>query len=378
MKKSILILSVFVFYSAIFLSPKELFSQDNIFQRLDSVVYLGTNEMYKYSYDFLGNNIASIHFKWDNPQMKYLQDFKHEYIYDEFGNCISEKLSLWDTVHYQWSVRNRTEYTFDNNNQILTTKSYSNDNEEKNWELIYKSDYENKYNNNKLVSTIIYQNRNSGLYIRKYDYIYSDIGDLTEIINSRKENSDWVNAIKYEFVYDSEGVINERITYSWSYQYNGQWGQRSKQILNYDNSISYNQLMANFHYTWDTDILPFDFHVSFLVKDIQFFNYEGVEWKHTKTKKYYYSPMEITGINQKTISEISVYPNPATEYINIENRQNFSDTNISLVSLTGELISKRKMNGKLTISVSDIPAGLYLLRIESGNGKTQTEKIIIN
>jgi hypothetical protein len=36
------------------------------------------------------------------------------------------------------------------------------------------------------------------------------------------------------------------------------------------------------------------------------------------------------------------------------------------------------MNGKITISVNDIPAGLYFLKIESNNGNTQTEKIIIN
>jgi Secretion system C-terminal sorting domain len=75
-------------------------------------------------------------------------------------------------------------------------------------------------------------------------------------------------------------------------------------------------------------------------------------------------------------NSIDIYPNPASEIININNiKKNY---NFSLYNLLGELIKYGKLiNEQETLNVKDILSGLYILKLTDNEGNSFTKKIII-
>ena len=71
-----------------------------------------------------------------------------------------------------------------------------------------------------------------------------------------------------------------------------------------------------------------------------------------------------TGINDFTIQDIKVYPNPARDIVFI----NFAGNNVkvTLFDITGKQV--KSYNNTTSIDVTSIPSGLYLMRIESNFG----------
>ena len=88
----------------------------------------------------------------------------------------------------------------------------------------------------------------------------------------------------------------------------------------------------------------------------------------------------ITGnVNINEISEnINVYPNPATNFINIESESNIE--NIVIFNITGQIVSISKLQNfktsKIEIDVSNLQTGIYFLNIETENGNF-VKKLII-
>ncbi len=83
------------------------------------------------------------------------------------------------------------------------------------------------------------------------------------------------------------------------------------------------------------------------------------------------------GIGNKVAkANARIYPNPATDLVHI-----YSDTNaksFTLMNLAGQVINMKQISGTHnTISVNDLPKGVYLLQINTSKGST-TQKIVKN
>ncbi len=76
-----------------------------------------------------------------------------------------------------------------------------------------------------------------------------------------------------------------------------------------------------------------------------------------------------------TKDDITVYPNPATDVINIKSGKNNSKFNVSIYSTTGQLVV-RSENNKGSINISDLTKGVYLVKIDQENARTVVKKII--
>jgi hypothetical protein len=92
----------------------------------------------------------------------------------------------------------------------------------------------------------------------------------------------------------------------------------------------------------------------------------------------------VTGIKtiENNISDVSVFPNPATENVTVElNVKKASPINFKLVDLTGKLIKEINAdevfgNYKTSISITDIAKGSYFLKISTDDG-VEVKKIMI-
>lgn len=82
----------------------------------------------------------------------------------------------------------------------------------------------------------------------------------------------------------------------------------------------------------------------------------------------------------KDVEEIRIHPNPATSHLNVE-LLNVGDTDISTLQLfdvSGRLVLDKKITGtEAQLELNTLKNGIYLLVVESANGKTSKEKLLI-
>lgn len=73
-----------------------------------------------------------------------------------------------------------------------------------------------------------------------------------------------------------------------------------------------------------------------------------------------------TGINENSLSKISIYPNPTTASLIIENKTHTINA-ISILDTKGRVIKTAAKNTK-TIDVANMPKGIYFLQIHTDSG----------
>ena len=84
----------------------------------------------------------------------------------------------------------------------------------------------------------------------------------------------------------------------------------------------------------------------------------------------------VTGISANSVDlKISVFPNPAVDFIHVQHKEEFEGT-IALIESTGKTIGRYDLSQHERIDVSNLSSGLYLLNIELSDGKNQTYSII--
>jgi hypothetical protein len=94
----------------------------------------------------------------------------------------------------------------------------------------------------------------------------------------------------------------------------------------------------------------------------------------TTTKTYYVSFTVMVGIGTLNEGELSVYPNPAENFLNIKlgNRSGIAN----LFNLLGEQVLSKSINGSGTLDISNLKKGLYLLKINI-NGIYYIQKVVV-
>jgi hypothetical protein len=83
----------------------------------------------------------------------------------------------------------------------------------------------------------------------------------------------------------------------------------------------------------------------------------------------------LVGINEVLFSNTQVYPNPASDVVNVKSEMEI--TNVKVYNNTGQLVSDEQVNSKLyQLNTSQFEAGLYFFQIES-NDAVISKRIII-
>ncbi|MBI9038173.1 MAG: T9SS type A sorting domain-containing protein [Bacteroidales bacterium] len=92
------------------------------------------------------------------------------------------------------------------------------------------------------------------------------------------------------------------------------------------------------------------------------------------TKDFYHYRI-ISGINEFDSKQLLVYPNPASDFLNIDYGIE-NEFNVEIASLNGcSVISQRNFTSSNVIDVSKLSSGIYILSIIDGN--TKINKIVI-
>lgn len=104
---------------------------------------------------------------------------------------------------------------------------------------------------------------------------------------------------------------------------------------------------------------------------------------NTSLEENYMSGLEIwglstTSINAQPMPFVHFYPNPAKNLLNIEFDNNSDSLTMQLVSLQGKVILSKQITKQGSISISDVPPGLYFLKFQCASlNLIKSNKLII-
>jgi len=102
--------------------------------------------------------------------------------------------------------------------------------------------------------------------------------------------------------------------------------------------------------------------------------FSSAEFKTDLYAAYLYIVGTQTNIKEKKLQSIFAYPNPANNYIYIDNMQHFQNVNFLIFNFIGEIVKIGKINNN-SINIEDLETGVYLLKLNY-NSKSETIKFI--
>ncbi len=106
------------------------------------------------------------------------------------------------------------------------------------------------------------------------------------------------------------------------------------------------------------------------LQDNNFYRLKQVD----KDGKYSYS--NVVALNYSVLPAISLTPNPAKDQVKISGMTSGKMNRITITNISGKkMVTKNTTAADYTISISDIPAGLYMIQVEA-NGVLTTLKLI--
>jgi photosystem II stability/assembly factor-like uncharacterized protein len=120
-------------------------------------------------------------------------------------------------------------------------------------------------------------------------------------------------------------------------------------------------------------ILTADGEGDILIRAIQ----SGNDIYNTIEQEQVFHAQIITSIEYKPISALSVFPNPASNFITVFSNDMNSAGNIRLIDSTGRVIrAEITFNGQIEIPIVDIPNGMYFLQYSIGKN-IGVKKVVI-
>jgi hypothetical protein len=74
-----------------------------------------------------------------------------------------------------------------------------------------------------------------------------------------------------------------------------------------------------------------------------------------------------------------IYPNPASDYLNLKLKDQVKITSVGLTDITGRLVKSLKniTDAEITIELQDLPNGMYYLQLANEKGITAIRKVIV-
>jgi len=87
------------------------------------------------------------------------------------------------------------------------------------------------------------------------------------------------------------------------------------------------------------------------------------------------------GVNTENLVKFAIYPNPATDIVNVSNVNNVNVSNVIIADINGRTVKQKSFGSvssdNLNVNISDLSAGVYMMTINSDQGSV-TKKIVKN
>jgi hypothetical protein len=361
---------------------------------------------------------STIHETWDSAAGQLVVSWKAIHAYDAGGKKTSEIRYAWNDSTSQWILAAKDEYTYDasGNNTLFVLNLW--DPNTAQWVIYYKEGYACNAGGNVTLDSVYYWDENAGQWFNwsKTEYSYNAGGNVSLYIDKYwdENTSQWANNYKSEFTYDVDGNPTALIGYLPDGN-TSQWYFDYKEEYVYNDSEFKNLIKVNYFY-WDSrtsqwiffgyDDITYDVNRNIvLIMEYEydngldqssnfakietvynafgnittvfyFWNKTSSEWETDNKKTDYYSQHDITGVPSIPERKVSVYPNPAKEFIVFDVPEISGSATVELFNAEGKKVLEQKLPENRQINVGNLHKGQYLYRLKD-SGKTYAGKITV-
>jgi hypothetical protein len=305
--------------------------------------------------------------RWDSLSQEFIPYFKYknDIIYNENGQILQSQLTFWNEYNENWINETKQLNEYDEYGNLTKSESYYWDASISNWVGTWKSETNWDEFGNTILSVNYQWNFESQNWLPNYKaenkYDASGRQLMYSSYNWNNELKRWIGNYKNETILNDNLEKIRTINYEWNFSEND-W-KVSYSYVHTESNEMYNEegLLISISYTaWDENLKV---------------------WSPTEKYYIYYSSHSIsTKIEAFTNFEnemLEVYPNPASELINILFRNEVYFGKYSLFNTLGQLQKSDIITDKITaLQVDNLPQGIYYLIIDTNNTKI-SKKIII-
>ncbi len=328
---------------------------------------------YSYSYDSNNNLTSELIEKWNRINGDWANYHSNTYSYDVYNNRIRH-VSHHLEVYFESSFQYISTYD-DNNNEI----TYLAQKWDGSWTDLYKYLYYFDENNIR-ISTVLanYGGTSSVDSCKSFCYYDNNNNLLTELFQWRIDQK-WVNYSQNIFTYDLNNNRASTLFQNWD---NNAWKNSSLNTHTYDlNNNQISDLSQEWvGSTWrNNNIYKYTYDINNIIKSSTFFwyNNDGTKvYSGDSTCNYFH--VTSNGINETEAFLFSIYPNPASDFVNFAIKKPSSEIlKFNIYSVTGVLVWTGMLNQKnQQINIEDLCNGIYVISTKSKR-MTGSQKLII-
>ena len=87
---------------------------------------------------------------------------------------------------------------------------------------------------------------------------------------------------------------------------------------------------------------------------------------------------EFNSLSEKEVYDIEIYPNPASDRINLNSDQPLQS--VAMIDISGRTVLVRNLNfnKSCSLELADLPKGYYVLKLTTSSGNQVSRKVIID
>lgn len=333
-------------------------------------------------YDSYGNEYLYLNDFWDISSAQWLLQFanraSHEY--DSAGNVLS--ITYADYYNDQWFPFSRTIFEYDNDGRHTATVEQSWEEIDGKWVNMWREGYQlNAQNEWEVVK---YYNWND------FDQQWELEGKATDITWLDFSQFKWLTVTLQ--IWDGQGWENDQrgactynanellLTSTFEIWDGLAWENDFRERYEYD-QYSFNTLEVM--ETWENGEwmiyngqkinVDYDANANPVVMVAEFYDWGIGLW--VISGKMLLTWETVTSLPEPLSLGMSLYPNPVTTQIHLKLNENLVDkAQFAIYNTSAQLMQSGRLNG-LAIDVEQLPAGIYLLRLQH-EGRTTTQKFI--
>lgn len=300
--------------------------------------------------------------EWLEYSGDWIGSLKFYNIFNGDGMRTAQNVDSWDGTMYTGDGRYEYEYNPDNTLQSVIVLDYSGGD----YDTLYKYNY--TYSSGKLINKIGQYYTAGWINDQIEIYTYTAEGLTATLTYQYWSGSDWIDTYRILYSYDDDDNLTEELYQDYApgwevdgkyvYAYDAGGFLETVTLLTYDGTdfLNYQQ----FAFVEFMDGLPESNTSSY---------WDGFIWSTNSRVRFHYESYDdgTVGIESTNASsDFTVYPNPVSDYVNMEfNSTSSAVASIIITNYLGEIVNRQTFKpaiGKNVITKSfdsNLPAGLY-------------------
>jgi len=366
-------------------------------------------DKYNYFYSVNGSTDSILRYTRDQESGNWTYMTKWVHIYDQFLRDTLTTELWWDTELTQWYIWNKIQKSYNTNDSLIQYVYSGWGNTPYQIVPLYKInlEFENEFRSR---STVYVFDLNTSQWTNSHSevYEYNNMGDLTlqnsfiwdvylnqwnpsttektsfdasgkKINYIRKEwninEEDWTDELKINYSYNENKKPVVETYYEWN-QIKQLWIPYTKITYDYEGNTVVKKLYNA--KLWNGIFPPFIGAHAWEIFSIDEYTYNEYEeliihvshgwtgdefvWNIFK-KSYFYSTHQSTPVNNWSAEKITIYPNPASNFIFISVPENLGAIEFEVFNLKGSKVLHQTITETCQININGLVQGLYLYRL---------------